>query len=377
MAEQILHKTFRYRIYPTKRQEQTLNEHLAICCELYNAGLQERRDAWNRERKSISWFDQNLQLAAIKTVREDVAKVNANVLEDALRRVDLTFKAFFQRVREGRNPGYPRFRSARRYDSMTFRQIGKALNGNRLRISKIGDVKIKVHRPVNGRIRTLKIKREAGRWFALLVVECEARSLPFCAAAIGIDVGLSSFATLSDGTAVANPRWFRTAQAKLRRLQRRVARRKKGSNRRRKEVLLLQRFHNHIRDQRRDFHHKESRKIVNQNGLIAVEDLNIKGLASGMLAKSVNDAGWSNFLFMLAYKAESAGRVFVKVDPRGTSQTCICGAEVRKALKDRWHLCLNCGLSADRDHVSAQVILSRASGSPSGANVGALMSRVA
>ncbi len=138
---------------------------------------------------------------------------------------------------------------------------------------------------------------------------------------------------------------------------------------------MLQRIHAHVRAQRADFHHKESRKIVNENGLIAVEDLNMRGLVRGRFAKSVNDAGWTQFLNMIAYKAESAGRVFVRVNPAGTSQTCICGAEVRKTLADRWHLCLNCGLSLPRDHVSAQVILAR--GEPSGTNVGALMPCVA
>lgn len=368
-------RTFRYRIYPTKRQEQTLNDQLAICCELYNAALQERRDAWRLERKSISYFDQTLQLAQLKPERRDVTEVNGNVLENVLKRVHLAFAAFFRRVNAGQNPGYPRFRSSRRYDSMTFRQIGNALSGTRLRLSKIGQVKIKLHRPIQGTIKTLTIKREAGRWFAMFCVDVEPMPLPFNPNMTGIDVGITSFATLSDGSTVENPRHFKTAQPKLRRLQRRVDRRKKGSNRRRKAVLLLQRFHNHIRDQRRDFHHKESRKIVDNNGLIAVEDLNVKGLASGMLAKSVNDAGWSNFLFMLAYKAESARRVFVKVDPRGTSQTCLCGAEVRKTLAIRIHECKACGLVADRDHVSAQLILAKVS--PSSVNVEVLNSCVA
>lgn len=304
-----------------------------------------------------------------------MAGINAKALQSVLKRVHLAFNAFFRRVKNGEKPGFPRFKSARRYDSITYQQIGKVLSGSRLRLSKIGSVRIRQHRPLAGTVKTLTIKREAGRWFALFSVDCEAQPLPFNINAIGIDVGLTSFATLSDGTKIENPRWFRAAQAKLRRLQRRVARRKRGSNRRRKAVMLLARFHNHIRDQRRDFHHKESRKIVNQNGLIAVEDLNVKGLASGMLAKSVNDAGWSNFLDMLAYKAESAGRLLVKVDPRGTSQTCLCGAEVRKTLAIREHRCSSCGLVADRDHISAQIILARSA--PSGVNVDAFMSCVA
>lgn len=368
-------KTFRYRLYPTKRQSAVLNAQLAICCEVYNAGLQERKEAWERQRKSVSYFDQTVQLAEIKKVREDVADVNANVLENALKRVHLAFQSFFTRVRRGEKAGHPRFRSVRRYDSMTFRQIGKALIGDKLRLARIGSVRIKLHRPLAGAVKTLTVKREAGRWFALFAVEVDARLLPFNANTVGIDVGLNSFATLSDGTTIDNPRWFRIAETKLRRLQRRVARRKKDSNRRRKAALLLQKFHNHIRDQRRDSHHKESRKIVNANGLIAVEDLNVKGLARGYLSKSIHDAGWSSFINMLTYKAEEAGRLLVKVDPRGTSQTCLCGALVRKTLAVRQHVCTECGLIADRDHVSAQIILARSE--RSGANVGALMPCVA
>jgi putative transposase len=156
-----------------------------------------------------------------------------------------------------------------------------------------------------------------------------------------------------------------------------VARRKKASHRRRKAVLLLQRVHAHIQNQRADFHHKVSRQIVNGYGTIAVEDLKVKGLAASRLAKSVNDAGWSEFLSKLSYKAEDAGRVFVKVDPRGTSQTCLCGANVPKRLSDRWHHCTACGLSLGRDHVSAMVILQRAWIGLSGANVGVVDSSVA
>lgn len=357
MAEpKITRNTFRFRLYPTKAQSETLESTLAVCCELYNAGLQERRDAWKLNRKSISYFDQTVQLTHIRKVRADVDAVNTAALENVLKRVDLAYKAFFRRVKAHEKPGYPRFRSVARYDSLTFRQIGNALIGNRLMLSKIGKVRIKVHRPLEGSIKTLTVKREAGRWFACFSVECEAKPLPFSANTVGIDVGLSSFATLSDGTAIENPRWYRHGQQALRVAQRRVARRKKGSHRRRTAVTLLQRVHARVRQQRADFLHKLSRKIVNENGLIAVEDLNIKGLARGILAKSVNDAAWSQFLFYLAYKAESAGRVFVKVDPRGTSQTCTCGATVRKTLKDRIHICLSCGLVADRDHVSALII---------------------
>lgn len=371
-------KSYKFRLYPTKRQRETLSAHIAICCELYNASLQERRDAWRLERKSISRFDQIYQLPDIRANRQDVCDVNSNVLEDVVTRVDKTFKAFFRRVKLGQRAGYPRFRPIHRYSSMTFRQGGATSpTDNKLRISKVGQVRIKLHRPVEGAIKTMTIKREAGRWFAIFACEVDPAPLPFSPNTIGVDVGLTSFATLSDGRTIQNPRHYREAERALRVAQRRVARRKRGSNRRRKAIRVLQRIHAHVRNQRVDFHHKESRKLVNENGLIAVEDLNVKGLASGMLSKSVHDAGWSDFIFKLTYKAESAGRVLVKVDPRGTSQTCVCGAEVRKTLAQRWHLCLSCGLSADRDHVSAQVILSRGQADLSGVNVGAVMPRVA
>jgi putative transposase len=360
MAEQIIRKTFRYRLYPTKRQVESLEHTLSLCAELYNAAVQERRDAWRIGRVSIHRFSQNSQLTEIKKDRSDLWDVNALALEDVLKRVERAFNGFFRRVKAGQKAGYPRFRSFRRYDSFTLRKIGHALQGDKLRVSKIGLVKIKLHRPIEGAIKGLTIRREAGRWFACFAVECEAKPLPACSESVGVDVGLSAFATLSDGTEIPNPRFFEAAQRKLRVAQRRVARRKRGSNRRRKAVAALRRTLARVRDQRADFQHKISRWLVNNHGLIAVEDLNVRGLAASKLAKSVNDAAWSSFIFKLAYKAENAGRLLVKVDPRGTSQTCLCGAEVRKTLSQRRHECSSCGLSASRDHVSAQLILSRA-----------------
>lgn len=203
-----------------------------------------------------------------------------------------------------------------------------------------------LHRPLEGAVKTVTIKHEAGRWFACFSVERVAASLPESDLATGIDVGLNCFAVLTDGTKIQNPRHYRNAQARLRRCQRKVARRRKGGNRRRKAVLL-QRANIH-------FQHKLSRQLVNEYGTIAVENLNVKDLAGGVLAKSVHDEGWLMFVAILVYKAESVGRQVIQVDPRGTCQTCLCGARVAKTLADRWHDCPACGLSAGRDHVSAQ-----------------------
>jgi putative transposase len=371
---------YKYRIYPTGPQAEFLSGELREACSLYNAAKQERDDAWKTCRKSINYYDQANQL---KAMRADgcLTLSNFSCCQDVLRRVDKTYQAFYSRLKHGDKPGFPRYRSARRYDSITFPSYGdgcRLLDNGKLRVQGAGQIKVKLHRPVEGIVKTVTVKREAGRWFAILSVERDAAPLPASDHAIGIDVGLNSFAALSDGTEVSNPRYYRTAEGRFRWAQWKVARRRnKKSNRHRKAVRLLQRAHAHVRHQRADFQHKLSHQLVKKYGLIAVEDLNVKGLSGGMLAKSVHDAGWNSFIQKLSYKAECAGRVLVKVDPCGTSQTCVCGASVPKTLADRWHDCPACGLSAGRDVVSAQVILQRAGTRPSSANVGVIVPYVA
>jgi putative transposase len=351
-------KAYRYRLYPTKRQCIALDEQLASACTLYNSALQERRDAYRKSHTSLNYYDQANQLKAIRA-DGSLGLANFSACQDVLRRVDKTFKAFFRRVKSGETPGYPRFKPRSRFDSYTFPSYGdgcKIKDYGKLYCQGIGELKVKWHRPLQGTIKTVTLKREAGRWFVCFSVECDITPLPESPVSVGIDVGLEAFATLSDGTRIENPRYFKTAQAQLRRAQRKVARRKRGSHRRRTAVRLLQRAHLHIGNQRRDFHHKVARQLVNQYGYIFVEDLNIKGLASGMLAKAVHDVGWGMFLLILLSKAAEAARVGVKVDARGTSQQCPCGAPVPKLLGERWHLCTACGLSVPRDHASALII---------------------
>ncbi|MBD0370292.1 MAG: IS200/IS605 family element transposase accessory protein TnpB [Pyrinomonadaceae bacterium] len=354
-----MRKTYKYRLYPTRSQVALLESQLSEACRLYNAALQERRDAWRLERKSITCFDQTYQLKDIRAAG-DTDIQGYDVAQEVLQRVDKAFKGFFRRVKRGERAGFPRFKSLSRYDSFTFTHYGRGcrlLDNNKLRLQGIGQVKLKLHRSIEGKIKTLTVRRDAGKWYACFVVECEENPLPLSSKTIGLDVGISAFATLSDGTEIANPRYFEQSQAKLRKAQRKVSRRKKGSNRRRKAIQLLQRIHAHIRNQRADFHHKVSHALVNQYGLIAIENLNVKGLAKSHLAKQVNDAGWSAFINKLAEKAEEAARVLIKVDPRGTSQRCVCGADVPKTLAQRWHECQSCGLSVSRDHASAMEIL--------------------
>jgi putative transposase len=352
-------KAYLYRLYPTRNQEHALAEQLEEARVLYNAALQERRDAYRKARVSLNYYDQANQLKQVR-VEGSLGLANFSACQDVLRRVDKTFKAFFRRVKAKEKPGYPRFKARTRYESFTFPSYGdgcRLLDTGRLRVQGVGCVKVKMHRPVVGQIKTVTIKRDAGRWYVSFSVECPATPLPPCDNAVGIDVGLASFATLSDGTTIENPRFLKRSLSALRRAQRKVARRHRGIRRRRKAVGMLQRAHLKVRNQRKDFHHKTARQLVNQYDTIFFEHLNITGLARGFLARAVHDVAWGTFLSILANKAEEAGRESRDVPARGTSQRCPCGASVPKALGDRWHQCEQCGLSVPRDHASALEIL--------------------
>jgi putative transposase len=353
-------KTFKYRLYPTKKQAALLDDQLAAACRLYNAAVQERRDAWKMRKTSITYYQQANQLRDIRAAG-DLALANYTSCQDVLRRVDKAFQGFFRRNKQGKKPGYPRFKSVTRFHSYTFPKYGngcKLREHNRLYIMGVGELKVKLHRPIAGEIRTVTLTKSCGKWYvSFSVILPSLAPLPATGNVTGIDVGVSSFAVLSDGTTIKNPRYYQTAQAKLRRVQRKVCRRKKASNRCRKAVQHLARVHRHIKSQRSDFHHQVARKLINQYDLIAFEKLNFNGLTRGMLAKSIADVGWGSFLTILSDKAAEAGREIVKVNPNGTSQRCICGAPVPKTWRERWHHCPRCQLSVPRDHAAALEIL--------------------
>ena len=349
-----MRKTLKYRLYPNRIQRERLQTTLDACRELYNAALQERRGGYKIARAKVNDYTQANQLAEIKSSRPDVAGLHSQVLQDVLRRVDKSFQNFFRRIKAHQTPGFPRFQGRDRYDSYTYPQAGFRLNGKlHLQLSKIGNVKVKVHREIKGKIKTLTIKRENGNWYACFSCVVAPEPLPRLDNSTGIDLNLGTFAVFSNGQTIANPRWYRAAEARLRRAQREVARRKKQSNRRRKAVQMLAQVHKDVFNARNDFQHQESIKIIRQYGTVFAEDLSVKGLSRGMLTKSVHDASWSSFLNKLSYKAEHAGRRFVQVNPRGTSQRCRCGADNLKKLSDRQHVCVTCGLVTTRDHASA------------------------
>ncbi len=353
----VIRKSFKFRIYPSKAQTLILENTLDLCRELYNAALQERRDAWKLNKVFISYLSQQNQLPEIRKSREDLNSVYSQILQDVLKRVDKNFQMFFDRLSKGKKAGKPRFKGQNRFNSFCYPQKGFWLKDNKLTLSKIGNIKIKLSRNVIGKVKTCTVKREIDKWFVVFSVETFAETLPKTGKQIGIDAGIESFMTLSDGTQIENFRFFESSQKKLRVAQRRVSRRKKFSNRWKKAQKQVAKIHAKIRNQRADFQHKISTQLIKEFDLIAIEKLNILGLSKGILSKQINDVAWSGFFEMLRYKAENADKKLIEVNPSGTSQTCICGEAVKKKLNIRVHHCDKCGYENHRDIVSAQVIL--------------------
>ncbi len=362
MANQIVTKNFKFRIYANKTVSQKLEQTLFLCRDLYNCALRERIDAYTINKISLNYYDQANQLSEIKSTNPEYKDVHSQVCQDVLKRLEKSFQGFFRLIKQGVKAGFPRFKSANRFDSFCFPQSGFSLIGNRLTLSKIGKVKIKFSREMNGKVKQCRIKQECGKWFVMFTVETSAQPLEKTGKHIGVDVGIENFANLSDGTQVDNWKYYEQSQKKLRLCQRSVSRKKKGSGCRRKAVLNLRKIHQKIKNQRADFQHKLSTHLVKEFDLIAIEKLNILGLSKSILSKQVHDASGSSFFGMIRYKAECADKELKEVSPNYTSQTCLCGHREKKTLAVRWHNCLKCGLSIHRDILSAKIILKLAEG---------------
>ena len=363
METQSIRKTFKYKLKPAPEQERMLEHTLMLCRHVYNAAVEERREAWQKCGVSVNYYQQKAELPGIKEAMPEYAGVHSQVLQDVVLRVDRAFQAFFRRVKAGETPGYPRFQGRDRYNSFTYLQVGEhggaALDGGLLSLSKIGRIPIRLHRPLKGTPKTVTISREADGWYACIsCADVPVQPLPATGQETGIDLGIEAFATLSDGTRIFHPGWYRKGERALKTAQRRVSRRKKGSNRRRKAVTLLAKAHQQVRRQRRDFHHKTALALVQANDTIYHEALQPANMVKNHhLAKSIQDAGWGAFLIILTHKAACAGRRVVAVNPAFTSQTCSgCGALVSKGLSVRWHSCPACGTSLHRDHNAAKNI---------------------
>lgn len=335
---------------------------LEECRWLYNATLATRKRAWEEQQQTLGLYDTQAFLPGWKEQRSSLTRVHSQVLQNVQVRVDLAFKAFFRRMKAGGDPGYPRFKGFGRYDSLTYPQYGNGakLDGRTLILSKIGSVKVVRHRPVEGQIKTVTLRRAStGKWYVSFSVETEPQPLPETPAAVGVDVGLSAFATLSTGEQVDNPRFFRQDERALARAQRKLAREQKGTPKRAHRRKAVARIHERVAFRRRDFAHQQARKLVDRFGVIAVEDLRITNmLKNHCLAKSIADAAWNQFVLVLTSKAEDAGRQVVQVEPRNTSKRCSrCGQLVEKGLSVRVHQCPVCSLVMDRDENAAVNIL--------------------
>jgi putative transposase len=358
-------RNYAYRLYPTQTQAGLLARVLDIHRQLYNAALQERRDAWQMCRVSLNYYDQANQLKGIRQFDADAAWLNYSSIQQTLRRLDKAFAAFFRRVKAGAEPGFPRFKSKPRFNSVEYRWgDGVRLKANRLHVQNIGTLKVKWHRdlPAEATIKCAYLKRDGRQWYVIFSLELlEPRPAVHPGPAVGLDVGLRSLVALSDGVVIENPRHFRATERRLADAQRVLSRRVKFSGRWRKQAGNLAQLHRHIANQRRDFAHKLARHLADTYCLIGVEDLNVLALSRSALAKSVHDAGWSRLLNFLAYKVEKTGSQLVAVDPRHTSQRCSgCGAIVPKDLSVRVHVCSECGLTLDRDVNAARNILTLA-----------------
>jgi putative transposase len=335
---------------------------LELCRQVYNDTLALRKDAWEKKSKSISLYETNSILVTWKAQRPELKQVYSQVLQNVQVRVDLALKAFFRRVKAGEKPGYPRFKGKSRYDSITYKQLGFGVEEGKLHLAKIGDVKIKLHRPIEGTIKTCAIRRmPTGKWFACFSVETEDTPLPPWkdGSVVGIDVGLESFATLSNGEKIANPRFFRVEEMSLAKVQRHLSKAPKDTPERKKALKVVERVHERIANRRSDFANQVSRQLVDRFGVICFEDLNIQNmLKNHCLAKSISDVAWNMLVKSTESKAAYAGSKVVLVDPRRTSQMCSrCGLIVKKDLSERVHRCSECGLSMDRDHNAAINIL--------------------
>ena len=362
-----MRRAYKYKIRMNRAFLKSCADTLDCCRDLYNAALSQRINYF-KQGKRIGFLEQAKQLTEARELPH-IGSIQRSFQQNALRRLDLAFQAFFRRAQaKSGKAGFPRFRGYERYGSFnTMNAKQFRLSGDKLTVQKLGSCRIRLSRPLGGRAKTLTIRRECDGWYVIIGCDnIEPSLLPTIGRDTGIDVGLESFATLSDGSTVTNPRYFRKGEAMLARAQQRLSSKKRGSQSRNRSRLLVAKAHAKIRRQRDWFHWQQARKLVADFDRIVIERLDIKALAQGRLAKSIHDAGWASFIAKLASKAEEAGRELVKVSARFTSQDCSgCGRRARKELSERWHSC-RCGLTISRDHNAALNILARAGPAPDG-----------
>lgn len=359
-------KAFVFRLYPSKSQKARLEAVRETCRHFYNDLLRERKDAYELHGVSITKTEQLRKVKVEKDTSPYALDIHSHILQNVVADLDKAFQAFFRRVNDGEEPGYPRFKGRNRFAGFGFKEYGRGfkIDGRRLKLWGIGRIAVRWHRAIEGTIKTARIYCRAGKWFVVFFCEVEKpEPLPKTGASIGVDVGLHRLATLSNGEEIENPRWYRRILRKLRVIQRSISRKTLGGSNRRKAVRVLQRLMVHVANTRKDFLNKFADELIKRFDRIVLEDLRVAAMARGHFALSILDAGWSYLVSRLTHKAENAGREIVLVEPAYTSKTCSgCGAVFeRLSLSDRWVEC-GCGLSLDRDHNAAQNILKRGLG---------------
>ena len=355
-------KAYKYRLFPTAKQITILNQTLNGCCWLYNHFLEQRIKAWETKKESLSRYGQDATLKILKKEHPFLSDIFSQVLQNISMRIDLAFRAFFSRVESGGKQGFPRFKGKFRYNSFTYPQGGFKLLKNVVQLSKIGGVKIKFHRPLEGKIKTCTIRRTlTGKWFVSFVcdIEHELTERPI-EPAIGLDMGLEHFTTLSNGEHVENPRFFRKEEKAFAKVQRKLSKQKKGTPERAKARKIVARVHERISNKRHNFAHQLARKLVDKYNTICVENLSINDMQKDnfrCINKSISDAAWGMFLDLVGYKAAEAGKRQIKVNPAYTSQDCSrCGTRQKLKLSDRVYHCPCCDLSINRDVNAAKNI---------------------
>jgi len=354
-----MRKSFKYRLFTNKTQETKLDGLFDSARFLYNCALEQRIVCYKQWKKSINYYDQANTLKEIRSFDEGIAKLNYSASQDILRRLEKAFQAFFRRIKNGDKPGFPRFKGKDYFDSITFPTYGDGikLKNGKLYIQNIGAVRINLHRNIEGIVKTTSIKRQNGRFYVSFSCdEVPQNILPESTKEVGIDVGIKSFAVMSDGQVIDNPKYLKQSETKLKETQSNYSK-KRSKNLKRK----LTNLHEKVSNQRKDFQHKLSRKIIDGFGCIFVEKLQPKKMVKDnfrVLNKFINDAAWTQFFSFLSYKAAYAGRKLIEVNPKNTTQACSgCGEIVPKDLSVRVHKCPHCGLVLTRDYNAALNIL--------------------
>ncbi len=365
--------SYQYKIKPSKKQSEKIDKTLEMLRYQYNYLLGQRFDWYERNRCPIdrcplichlpelrdkpNYYNQKASLTQLKIDRPWYKDIHSQVLQEVPKKVEITFERWLKGDSNGKKSGRPRFKGVGQYKTFTFPQFKRHhFSGDRITLSKIGDVKVIVHRqiPAGFDIKTVSVTKKADGYYVTLSLD--DKTVPTIKPdfdadnIVGIDVGLIDFFVTSDNERISAPKFLRKAERKLKSAQRKVSRRKKGSNRRKKAIKKLGKQHKKVADTRKDFHFKTAKSLLDKYDVITVEKLNIKGLAKSRLAKSVNDAGWGQFITILSNKAENAGLKVIAVNPNGTSQECSsCGHKVKKPLSQRIHNCPVCHVSLCRD----------------------------